>query len=126
MPTPGADVQFPFLQWGVHSVRQAFTESHMLPLRYVHAFDGLWRLGHGANRQQAKMGAYLRPRTEAAAQRHRRDWRPVGVIVLTVYRASVRDKVFYILDFCAIGVMGASYLIRQLTTGQDVKIIKDL
>ena len=45
---------------------------------------------------------------------------------LNVFRESVRDKVLYNLVFFAILLMGASYLIGQLTAGQDVKIIKDL
>lgn len=52
--------------------------------------------------------------------------RPIGVIALNVFRESVRDKVLYNLVFFAIVLMGASYLIGQLTAGQDVKIIKDL
>jgi len=38
----------------------------------------------------------------------------------------VRDKVLYNLVVFAILMMGASYLIGQLTAGQDIKIIKDL
>ncbi len=52
--------------------------------------------------------------------------RPVGIIALNVFRESVRDKVLYNLVFFAILLIGASYLIGQLTAGQDVKIIKDL
>jgi len=52
--------------------------------------------------------------------------RAIGVIALNVFRESVRDKVLYNLVFFAILLMGASYLIGQLTAGQDVKIIKDL
>lgn len=52
--------------------------------------------------------------------------RPIGVIALNVFRESVRDKVLYNLVFFAVVLMGASYLIGQLTAGQDVKIIKDL
>jgi len=52
--------------------------------------------------------------------------RPIGVIALNVFRESVRDKVLYNLVFFAIVLMGASYLIGQLTAGQDVKLIKDL
>jgi ABC-type transport system involved in multi-copper enzyme maturation permease subunit len=52
--------------------------------------------------------------------------RPVGTIALNVFRESVRDKVLYNLVLFAILLMGASYLIGQLTAGQDVKIIKDL
>jgi len=52
--------------------------------------------------------------------------RAVGLIALNVFRESVRDKVLYNLVFFAIVLIGASYLIGQLTAGQDVKIIKDL
>ncbi|MGE3959385.1 MAG: ABC transporter permease [Vicinamibacterales bacterium] len=52
--------------------------------------------------------------------------RSVAVIALNVFRESVRDKVLYNLVFFAILLIGASYLISQLTAGQDVKIIKDL
>jgi len=47
-------------------------------------------------------------------------------IALNVYRESVRDRVLYNLVFFALLIIGASYLIGQLTAGQDVKIIKDL
>ena len=50
----------------------------------------------------------------------------IRLIALNVFRESVRDKVLYNLVFFAILLMGASYLIGQLTAGQDVKIIKDL
>jgi ABC-type transport system involved in multi-copper enzyme maturation permease subunit len=49
-----------------------------------------------------------------------------GAIALSVFRESVRDKVLYNLVFFALLLMAASYLIGQLTAGQDVKIIKDL
>ena len=49
-----------------------------------------------------------------------------AVIALNVFRESVRDKVLYNLVVFAIALIGASYLIGQLTAGQDVKIIKDL
>jgi ABC-type transport system involved in multi-copper enzyme maturation permease subunit len=52
--------------------------------------------------------------------------RAVGLIAVNVFRESVRDKVLYNLVFFAILLMAASYLIGQLTAGQDVKIIKDL
>jgi ABC-type transport system involved in multi-copper enzyme maturation permease subunit len=52
--------------------------------------------------------------------------RVVGWIALNTFRESVRDKVLYNLVFFAILLMGASYLLGQLTAGQDVKIIKDL
>jgi len=49
-----------------------------------------------------------------------------AAIALNVFRESVRDKVLYNLVLFAIVLIGASYLIGQLTAGQDVKIIKDL
>jgi len=52
--------------------------------------------------------------------------RATGLIALNVFRESVRDKVLYNLVLFAIVLIGASYLIGQLTAGQDVKIIKDL
>jgi ABC-type transport system involved in multi-copper enzyme maturation permease subunit len=52
--------------------------------------------------------------------------RSIAIIALNVFRESVRDKVLYNLVFFAILLMGASYLIGQLTAGQDMKIIKDL
>jgi ABC-type transport system involved in multi-copper enzyme maturation permease subunit len=47
-------------------------------------------------------------------------------IARNVFRESVRDRVLYNLVAFAILLMGASYLIGQLTAGQDMKIIKDL
>jgi ABC-type transport system involved in multi-copper enzyme maturation permease subunit len=49
-----------------------------------------------------------------------------AAIAISVFRESVRDKVFYNLVLFALLMMGASFLIGQLTAGQDVKIIKDL
>ena len=49
-----------------------------------------------------------------------------ALIALNVFRESVRDKVLYNLVAFAVLLMGASYLIGQLTAAQDVKIIKDL
>ncbi len=50
----------------------------------------------------------------------------VPVIAIHVFKDSVRDKVLYNLVFFAILLIATSYLIAQLTAGQDVKIIKDL
>jgi ABC-type transport system involved in multi-copper enzyme maturation permease subunit len=50
----------------------------------------------------------------------------IAAIAVNVFRESVRDKVLYNLVLFAIILMAASYLIGQLTAGQDVKIIKDL
>src|SRR6266571_8601552 len=47
-------------------------------------------------------------------------------IAVNAFRESVRDKVLYNLVLFAVLLIGASYLIGQLTAGQDVKIIKDL
>jgi ABC-type transport system involved in multi-copper enzyme maturation permease subunit len=52
--------------------------------------------------------------------------RVIGTIALNVFRESVRDKVLYNLVLFAVLLIGASYLLGQLTAGQDVKIIKDL
>jgi ABC-type transport system involved in multi-copper enzyme maturation permease subunit len=52
--------------------------------------------------------------------------RATGVIALNVFRESVRDKVLYNLVAFTLLLMAVSYLIGQLTAGQDVKIIKDL
>jgi ABC-type transport system involved in multi-copper enzyme maturation permease subunit len=49
-----------------------------------------------------------------------------AAIAVNVFRESVRDKVFYNLVVFAVLLIGASYLIGQLTAGQDIKIIKDL
>jgi ABC-type transport system involved in multi-copper enzyme maturation permease subunit len=48
------------------------------------------------------------------------------IIAVNVFRESVRDKVLYNLVLFAVLLIGASYLLGQLTAGQDVKIIKDL
>lgn len=52
--------------------------------------------------------------------------RAVRHIAVNVFRESVRDRVPYNLVLFAVLLMGASYLLGQLTAGQDVKIIKDL
>ena len=52
--------------------------------------------------------------------------RATSLIAWNVFRESVRDKVLYNLVLFALLLIGASYLIGQLTAGQDVKIIKDL
>ena len=58
----------------------------------------------------------------AAARRESRS----RAIAVNVFRESVRDKVLYNLVLFAVLLIGASYLLGQLTAGQDVKIIKDL
>ena len=52
--------------------------------------------------------------------------RVIGLVAYHVFKESVRDKVLYNLVIFAILLISASYLIGQLTAGQDVKIIKDL
>jgi len=49
--------------------------------------------------------------------------RTIGRIALAVFRESVRERVLYNLVGFALVVIGASYLIGQLTAGQDVKIL---
>lgn len=48
------------------------------------------------------------------------------IVARQVFKDSVRDKVLYSIVAFAVILMGISYLIAQLTAGQDVKIIKDL
>ena len=52
--------------------------------------------------------------------------RAVSSIAANVFRESVRDRVPYNLVLFAILLIGSSYLLGQLTAGQDIKIIKDL
>ena len=52
--------------------------------------------------------------------------RVTAAIAINVFRESVRDKVLYNLVLFAVLLIGASYVLGQLTAGQDVKIIKDL
>ena len=52
--------------------------------------------------------------------------RVTAAIAINVFRESVRDKVFYNLVLFALLMTASSYLLGQLTAGQDVKIIKDL
>src|SRR5204863_3957284 len=42
------------------------------------------------------------------------------------FREAVRDKMMYSLVAFAILLIGTSYIVGELTAGQDVKIIKDL
>jgi Cu-processing system permease protein len=50
----------------------------------------------------------------------------VITVAVGVFKESVRDRVAYNLVFFAVLLMAASFLLAQLTAGQDVKIIKDL
>ena len=49
-----------------------------------------------------------------------------GSVAGAVFRESVRDRVPYSMVVFAVLLIAASYLISQLTAGQDMKIIKDL
>jgi ABC-type transport system involved in multi-copper enzyme maturation permease subunit len=47
-------------------------------------------------------------------------------VAVNVFKESVRDKILYNLVVFAVLLIAVSYLLGQLTAGQDVKIIKDL
>jgi ABC-type transport system involved in multi-copper enzyme maturation permease subunit len=50
----------------------------------------------------------------------------ITAVAVHVFKESVRDRVPYNLVLFASLLIGSSYLLGQLTAGQDVKIIKDL
>lgn len=52
--------------------------------------------------------------------------RTIWLIAGAVFRESVRDRVPYAMVMFAVLLMAASFLIGQMTAGQDLKIIKDL
>src|SRR3954465_10236976 len=52
--------------------------------------------------------------------------RAVRFVAVSVFKESVRDKVLYNLVVFAVLLISISYLLGQLTAGQDIKIIKDL
>src|SRR5687768_2921195 len=52
--------------------------------------------------------------------------RGISWVAVNVFKESVRDRVPYNLVLFAVLLISSSYLIGQLTAGQDVKIIKDL
>ena len=52
--------------------------------------------------------------------------RAASWVALSVFRESVRDRVPYNLVLFAVMLIASSFLLGQLTAGQDVKIIKDL
>lgn len=52
--------------------------------------------------------------------------RTIWLIAVAVFRESVRDRVPYAMVVFAVLLMAASFLIGQMTAGQDMKIIKDL
>ena len=59
-----------------------------------------------------------------SARRSRRE--SIAIIAGGVFRDSIRDRIGYGLVFFSILLMASSFLLAQLTAGQDVKIIKDL
>ena len=67
-----------------------------------------------------------RPLRRTGGEVGRRSVKTIAWIALNVFRESVRDKVLYNLVLFAILMMGASYLLGQLTAGQDYKIVIDL
>src|SRR5262245_12280440 len=52
--------------------------------------------------------------------------RSIALVAVNVFKESVRDKVLYNLVAFAVLLIAVSFLLGQLTAGQDVKIIKDL
>jgi len=52
--------------------------------------------------------------------------RAIVLVAGAVFKESVRDRVPYGMVLFGVLMMAASYLISQLTAGQDLKIIKDL
>ncbi|HEX6973706.1 MAG TPA: ABC transporter permease subunit [Vicinamibacterales bacterium] len=52
--------------------------------------------------------------------------RAISAVAVNVFRESVRDRVPYNLVLFAVLLIASSFLLGQLTAGQDVKIIKDL
>lgn len=52
--------------------------------------------------------------------------RAIGLVALAAYKESVRDRVPLMIVAFGVLLVAASYLISQMTAGQDVKIVKDL
>jgi ABC-type transport system involved in multi-copper enzyme maturation permease subunit len=52
--------------------------------------------------------------------------RAISSVAVNVFKESVRDRVPYSIVLFAVLLIASSYLLGQLTAGQDVKIIKDL
>jgi ABC-type transport system involved in multi-copper enzyme maturation permease subunit len=52
--------------------------------------------------------------------------RAVGLVALAAYKETVRDRVPLMIVAFGVLLTSASYLISQMTAGQDIKIIKDL
>ena len=52
--------------------------------------------------------------------------RVIRLVAVNVFKESVRDKVLYNLVAFAVLLIASTFLLGQLTAGQDIKIIKDL
>jgi len=52
--------------------------------------------------------------------------RAIGLVALAAYKETVRDRVPLMIVAFGVLLVAASYLISQMTAGQDIKIIKDL
>jgi ABC-type transport system involved in multi-copper enzyme maturation permease subunit len=52
--------------------------------------------------------------------------RAISTVAINVFRESVRDRVPYNLVLFSVLLIASSYLLGQLSAGQDVKIVKDL
>lgn len=52
--------------------------------------------------------------------------RTIAIVAGAAFKESVRDRVPYTMVVFAVLMIAASYLISELTAGQDLKIIKDL
>ena len=50
----------------------------------------------------------------------------IGRIAANVFRESVRDKVLYSIVLFAVLIIGASFLLGEFATGQEIKIVKDI
>ncbi len=64
--------------------------------------------------------------TESASGGFVASLRVVGHVAVHVFKESVRDRILYNLVIFAVLLIAGSYLMGQITAGQDVKIIKDL
>lgn len=52
--------------------------------------------------------------------------RAIGLVALAVFKESVRDRVPLTIVGFGVLLVAGSYLISQMTAGQDIKIVKDL
>src|SRR5206468_8783988 len=84
------------------------------------------RDARGSVRRRRHVARCAEHAARARGPREGRAMRVTAAIAINVFRESVRDKVLYSLVLFAVLLTAASYMIGQLTAGQDVKIIKDL